>query len=280
MDKFRYQVKPPKSKSSKLYEQLSRVYDTIAGINFTLISEGNAKTGPSFSLQSITTCHWATLICMAICYGGYGNMAYAQNRKIRDNRTLWVYRNLANGLFTALMILELTRLHTLGLLTTLRIHDLGDFFSPSYVRAWYQICSCCPFIRFWAYTRAYPNHAMALELRKLASLPNVSIWLSADSENYSLALMEFIPNSNTYKGIAVMQTDDYIPESALKIVPLRNLVIFPSHAHGGSIRKGFERSKSGPKCPAITKPDGFIKKLESRPDLAACQVCQKCLPSG
>jgi Gene product 88 len=272
----------PKYKGKELYKSLARLSGT-GDKPVTLISEGNAKTGPSFSLQFIVTCHYRTMICERICYGSYGNMNYSQNRNIRDERTLWVYRNLRNGHFKQYMIDELTRLYNLGLLKSLRIHDLGDFFSPWYVRDWIEIVKSCPMITFWFYTRAYAGSKICQELRKLAALPNISGWLSADTQNFSAALLE-LTACNAWKGIAIMQTDDSLPELAKKLVPWNKLVIFPGHGHGGFLKKGV-KPKLGPVCPAIKnkdRPEIEIKLMERQKklgDIPACLACRKCLPA-
>lgn len=42
-----------------------------------------------------------------------------------------------------------------------RIHDAGDFFTPQYVRDWFDICSALPEIAFWAPTRMWAMIGMA-----------------------------------------------------------------------------------------------------------------------
>lgn len=36
-----------------------------------------------------------------------------------------------------------------------RIHDAGDFFSPAYARAWFEVCERLPDVRFWSPTRMW-----------------------------------------------------------------------------------------------------------------------------
>lgn len=60
-----------------------------------------------------------------------------------------------------------------------RISDSGDFFSPDYVRCWYEVCYNLPDIRFWAPTRSHRIPKILTELQKLNSLSNVAIRPSA-----------------------------------------------------------------------------------------------------
>lgn len=42
-----------------------------------------------------------------------------------------------------------------------RIHDAGDFYTPEYVRAWFDICSALPEVSFWAPTRMWAMSGMS-----------------------------------------------------------------------------------------------------------------------
>lgn len=245
-----------------------RVTLHATGESFALIGTGNTKTGAAFSLSNIDTCPGATALCKSLCYVGYGNMAYPKNRQIRDNRTLWVMRNMPQ--FAALMVQEISRLG----LKTLRIHDSGDFFSPTYVRTWIDIASQCPDVKFWFYTRSYTVAPIATELRRLASLPNVAGWLSVDHENIALANMEVL--NTAWRGMAIMQ----LPEDNAMITDVRarlpksRIIIFPTHVPGGNIKKGLVIESKSRVCPAITKSlHGYTAENP------ACIKCKMCLPA-
>jgi hypothetical protein len=58
-----------------------------------------------------------------------------------------------------------------------RIHWSGDFFSEDYARAWAQVISEFPLVRFWVYTRSF--HLV----QYLVDQPNLSVYLSIDPVN-------------------------------------------------------------------------------------------------
>lgn len=61
-----------------------------------------------------------------------------------------------------------------------RIHSVGDYYSPPYILKWAEIAKQNPWTEFLSYTRAWRIRELVSALRKLAALPNVSLWLSAD----------------------------------------------------------------------------------------------------
>ncbi|MFX4933463.1 hypothetical protein ABTB90_19240, partial [Acinetobacter baumannii] len=71
---------------------------------------------------------------------------------------------------------------------TLRIHDVGDFYSTDYVRAWALTVKKYSGCKFWFYTRSFAPGAVFDALTELAALPNCQGWLSVDSENYDQAI--------------------------------------------------------------------------------------------
>jgi hypothetical protein len=89
--------------------------------------------------------------------------------------------------------------------TWFRGHDSGDFFNIAYVEAWTSVCRELPNVWFWFPTREYQvksDFAMLNprmdSLRKLASLPNVTVRPSA------LEIGEAAPNvTGLHAGSAV-----------------------------------------------------------------------------
>ena len=63
-----------------------------------------------------------------------------------------------------------------------RIHEAGDFYSKTYIKAWRAIMKACPETRFFAYTRSWRVEELAGSLRRLASLPNFELWYSEDAD--------------------------------------------------------------------------------------------------
>lgn len=64
-----------------------------------------------------------------------------------------------------------------------RGHDSGDFFNPDYAHVWYRVASRLPNINFWFPTRSHHVPSILPALRRLASLPNITIRPSAISLN-------------------------------------------------------------------------------------------------
>jgi hypothetical protein len=160
-------------------------------------------------------------------------------------------------------------------LKTLRIHDSGDFFSPTYVRAWEETIKANPTVSFWAYTRSFNLPEITTSLVSLAKLENVAIWLSADVDNWLKALAVYKAYPGVFAGIAFMETKgegQQLSEQLTSILPAKNLVIFPVHGSFG--RLSHEPGKTVPNCPAITKEIPHDAKSP------ACLRCMKCLPGG
>jgi hypothetical protein len=62
-----------------------------------------------------------------------------------------------------------------------RIHWDGDFYSTAYASAWRLVMEDYPEARFWCYTRSFTEACNVVPI--LATLPNLSLYLSVDAEN-------------------------------------------------------------------------------------------------
>jgi hypothetical protein len=62
-----------------------------------------------------------------------------------------------------------------------RIHHDGDFFSRTYASAWANVVKRNPSVHFWAYTRSFIPGANVVDI--LADIPNLTLYLSVDSDN-------------------------------------------------------------------------------------------------
>jgi len=142
------------------------------------IGGGNTKLGPqvqTFSLPSGVTCPGKTELCAYHCY-------MRNLEDFRNHLSILAYHNLwatKQPEFEQDMIDSLVS----GLL---RLHVGGDFYSPKYVRMWYNILSIRSDITMWTYTRSWNNKNRATRrrfkrwIRKLNDLPNAQIILSYD----------------------------------------------------------------------------------------------------
>lgn len=118
----------------------------LFGLTF---GEGNIKLGKifTFSLPSQVTCPGVSPWCKKVCNAHRFERlrptcrnAYKRNLLIAKNQKLFTK--------TAIGILP-------RILTCMRIHVSGDFWSPEYIESWIQICSAFPQTKFWAYTRSW-----------------------------------------------------------------------------------------------------------------------------
>ena len=60
-----------------------------------------------------------------------------------------------------------------------RIHDSGDFFSPEYTRAWFEVCRRIPDVMFWAPTRMWMIKKAASTVFSQGIPPNLALRPSA-----------------------------------------------------------------------------------------------------
>ena len=142
-----------------------------------LLGVGNTKLGrviAHFDLPGGSTCPGKSRICDAVCYAKRSRF---QTRKVRT-RLRWNQRQSLMPDFAQRMIDEIG---TRGLLVV-RIHVAGDWFSLGYLQKWIAIVEACPTVRFYAYTRSWRVAGMVRELATLASLPNMRLWYSCDTE--------------------------------------------------------------------------------------------------
>ena len=142
------------------------------------IGGGNSKLGPrvqTFSLPSGVTCPGKTELCAYHCYMHHLE-DFRQHLSVLAYHNLWASKQPE---FEQDMLNSLTP-------GWLRLHVGGDFYSPEYAHAWYNILRARPDILMWTYTRSWTTPKRAVRrrfkrwLRKLNDLPNVQIILSYD----------------------------------------------------------------------------------------------------
>jgi hypothetical protein len=66
-----------------------------------------------------------------------------------------------------------------------RIHHDGDFLNRTYASAWAHVIHNNPSVHFWAYTRSFIPGANVVDI--LADIPNLTLYLSVDSDNAEFA---------------------------------------------------------------------------------------------
>jgi hypothetical protein len=129
----------------------------------------------TFSIPARLTCPGATAACLKSCYAAKGHF---RRPSVADKyaRNLRAARRPG---FVNQMVREL-RAHRVE---TLRVHVAGDFETAEYVEKWTEIAARSPQTAFYAYTRSWRVSHLRGPLRKLAALPNVHLWLSADKDS-------------------------------------------------------------------------------------------------
>lgn len=239
------------------------------------IMSGNGKTGASFSIPNVITCPGRTASCEAACYVDIFPMSAANPTAFRARNYGYVIEALKRK---DQLYKELITACKLSGSPTIRIHDAGDFFSPEYTRQWIKTCKATPDLEYWAYTRSFSVGPILAELVRLARLSNVAVWLSADQDNWLLALTTFEQYRDVFAGVAFMELADNnaITETLAARLSPQRYVNFPTHIPGGRIKKGVDIDKPIPQCPAIL---GIVPHAKQAGDIPACVTCLKCLPS-
>lgn len=239
------------------------------------ISIQNSKTGPSFNLPAGVTCPGKTDICASLCYADKGRMGLPFQKAKRTDNLSDVIKSLKADPLGNDLANKLDRAIKRAKIATLRIHDSGDFFSETYTRVWKQVCRRNPDVRFWAYTRSFSVASLQGPLRRLASIDNVALWISADVENWQLAIAHYGANRE-FAGIAWMQTEgseDLARAVQQKVGTLR-FVNFPLHGGRSGSKHVVDAGESLRNCPVT------VGKLEPNWRDPPCVRCSWCLPDA
>lgn len=227
----------------------------------------NSKVGWAFSLSRSETCINATEICKTLCYGnGIRYQSEPQRAKRRRNyRTVQLLLQeggpelLAENL---LMLVDQARPRDWlaarvrgtrpAIPWTIRIHDVGDFFSVPYVQAWQKVVNSRAQCSFWFYTRSFLDEGIFEALCELAALTNCQGWLSVDSENYGLAVFAKCKAPSVWM-LALLQDKDLntgVLPALTQSSKRGGIVNFPYHRGGYHVTPLRDRSVTV--CPAVT----------------------------
>jgi hypothetical protein len=266
---------------------MKRTHDSY-GLELT----NNSKVGWAFSLPRSKTCIDATEVCKKLCYGnGIRYQSEAQkSKRERNYRTVEFLLESGGPQLLAQNLLHLVDLaRPRDWLTakitktkpdvpwTLRIHDVGDFHSVDYCKAWQLAASERPECRFWFYTRSFRTQNVLESLSELASLENCQGWLSVDAENISQGLLSMCQYPKAQWKLAVLQHREFeieqLQQAVLEIGKV-NVINFPYH-HGGRNITPFSQQVVT-SCPAIV---GELKLTNNPHSSRPCQLCSYCLPS-
>ena len=260
--------------------------------DFGLELTENSKVGWAFSLPRKETCINFTDICWQLCYGRgirYQSETQKEKRQRNYRTVLFLLENGGPELLAENLIDLVDRARPVDWLAakiagqptrlpfTLRLQDVGDFFSVPYAAAWILTIQKRPQCKFWFYTRSFLDPDLFEELSKLAALPNCQGWLSLDAENFSQGIAAFCKKPGVWK-LALLQDDqDSLPLELLpKIEPqvsAGNIVNFPYHAGGYHVEP--IKDECVTTCPQVV---GAYPLERSRLKLKPCQACTFCLP--
>lgn len=201
----------------------------------------------AFSLPSGTaySCPGATKVCETVCYAGKLEKQYPAFRELAlHNWNLLKDASLAEMVeLLREMIAEFSQecaKHNIS--KVFRWHADGDIFSADYAMTINKIAYMFPDVQFWIYTRSFEF------VSYINGIPNLSVYLSVDSENEDAALYV----KETYKGVRLA----YLAET---------------HEQGKEFMLT-ETGKPGAICPENAKRIPLITK-----DGGACVTCGLCI---
>lgn len=165
-----------------------------------MIVRGNTKLGPgiwTWSIPAAKTCPGASPVCLSCCYGFRGRYRMANTRDAHNRNYLLSLRDD----FASRMSREIFD----NAVAVLRIHAVGDFYSPEYVEKWRRIVSRNRRTTFYCYTRSWAMPEIKAPLLSLTSLPNFRLWLSWDMS------MPVPPRVNGVRRCYLSTSDEDLP---------------------------------------------------------------------
>ena len=188
-----------------------------------LLGKGNAKlikTAEEFNVQIFNfsipagndkltgkiTCPFAGS-CFKLCYAKKGNYRFGNVQRGLSNR----YEATKQENFVELMNKELSKIKK-DKQIYIRIHDSGDFYSPSYFQKWLTIARLNPSVRFYAYTKSH-SFIRGIELPE-----NFDLIFSLGSKNDELINTDTERHSKIFYSSEEMQQQGYTDSSYLDIV--------------------------------------------------------------
>ncbi len=155
--------------------------------NLTRPDGKTVKIANAFSLPSGKnySCPGATKVCETVCYAGKLERQYPAFRNLALHNWEWLSNASIGEMIELLtdMIQEFVNdCNKWDAPKLFRWHADGDIFSSEYAYALAETCKQFPDVQFWIYTRSFSYVAY------LEDVPNLSVYLSVDSENKEAAL--------------------------------------------------------------------------------------------
>jgi hypothetical protein len=253
----------------------------------------NSKVGWAFSLARKESCIDATEICKSLCYGnGVRYHSDAQKHKRLRNYRTCEYLVAKGGpeLLACNLVAIVDQARPVDWLAaqisgeetnlpyTLRIHDIGDFFSSQYAKAWQLAVRQRPQCKFWFYTRSFLQPHLLAALSELAAEPNCQGFLSIDNDNFEQGLHAFAAYPGIWKLAFMQQKEDELSGLLLpalkKTASMGDVISFPVHRGGHHVKPIWTEPLTI--CPQITT--NAFPLQSSRAQIKPCQACRLCLP--
>lgn len=168
--------------------------------NFS-IPAGNDK------LTGKITCPFAGS-CLSLCYAKkgmyrFGNVERALSKRYEASKQADFVERISNELSKVKKDKQIY----------VRIHDSGDFYSPSYFQKWLEIARLNPSIRFYAYTKSHSFIRGNFELPE-----NMDLIFSLGSTKDELINQDTERHSKIFQTEKEMQEAGYTDSSYLDIV--------------------------------------------------------------
>lgn len=195
------------------------------------------------------SCPGQTNACAKVCYAGKLEKIFGGFRDVMTHN----YNAVANASYTDLVFSLNAIVHEFiakaekrDCEKSFRIHHDGDFLNRTYASAWATVIRANPSVQFWAYTRSFIPGANVVDI--LADIPNLTLYLSVDSDNLEWAKVIVAE----YPSVKVATLTDTADEGSEMMLSFRD-------------RKGGACPEVMGRIPLITKAGG------------ACISCQLCV---
>jgi hypothetical protein len=167
--------------------------------NFSIPAGNDKKSGK-------ITCPFAGS-CLKLCYAKRGMYRFGNVERALTKR----YEASKEENFVQTITDELAKVKK-DKQTYVRIHDSGDFYSPSYFQKWLEIARLNPSVRFYAYTKSH-SFIRGIELPE-----NFDLIFSLGSKNDELIDQEKERHSKIFYSSTEMQEQGYTDSSYLDIL--------------------------------------------------------------
>jgi len=167
--------------------------------NFSIPAGNDKKSGK-------ITCPFAGS-CLKLCYAKRGMYRFGNVERALTKR----YEASKQENFVQTITDELAKIKK-DKQTYIRIHDSGDFYSPSYFQKWLTIARLNPSVRFYAYTKSH-SFIRGIELPE-----NFDLIYSLGSTKDELINQETERHSKIFYSSQEMQDQGYTDSSYLDIL--------------------------------------------------------------